>query len=53
VAGRTHSRLDGRIERNITAQVDDEPVTAAEGRRLAAALLEAADELDRLGNRTA
>jgi hypothetical protein len=39
---------DGRIERNITAQVDDEPMTAADARRLAAALIEAADELDAL-----
>jgi hypothetical protein len=41
---------DLSIERNITADIDDEPMTAAEGRQLAAALLEAADALDQLSS---
>lgn len=39
---------DGRIDRYISVSVDDGPMTAAQARTFAAALLEQADELDRL-----
>ena len=39
---------DGRVETGITVYADDDWMTAAEARKLAAALLNAADELDRL-----
>jgi hypothetical protein len=38
---------DGRIERNVLCRADDS-MTAVQARQLAQALLEAADELDRL-----
>jgi hypothetical protein len=39
---------DLRVERTITANVADEPMTAPEARQLATALLDAAEGLDRL-----
>lgn len=43
---------DGRGQTGIAVGADDSPMTAAEARRLAAALAEVADELDALDGRT-
>ena len=39
---------DGRVERQVMMYDSDMPLTAEDARKLAAALLEAAEELDRL-----
>lgn len=39
---------DGRVERSVSLYDADKELSAADARRLAAALLNAADELDRL-----
>jgi hypothetical protein len=44
---------DGSIVRAITVYSKDSEITAEQARSVAAALTEAADELDRLGNRSA
>ena len=51
ITGEQHP--DGTVEWSAYAHADDNPATPDQLRQFAAALLEAADELDELGNRTA
>lgn len=42
----TTHEADGSSERRIIVELSDEPLTAAEARQLASAILEAADQID-------